>query len=173
MVFLNYCNLYLKTKSNDLLRLHQYSGQALRQTCFTRGSRGTTSGYYGGTDQWLWLTFSLHINQILWNWDLFHRVPLSQNDKDFSAPLFLLSALLALYCSIFLKGVLNSTSDLSVHFANNRIDKKVYFIVCENLKYNFEKCCQFLFCSNCHFEIQLFPISRLNCLHNEFEIGSI
>ena len=36
-----------KTKSKDLLRLHQYSGQALRQTCFTRGSRGTTSGYYG------------------------------------------------------------------------------------------------------------------------------
>ena len=126
-----------KTKSNDLLRLHQYSGQALRQTCFTRGSRGTTSGYYGGTDQWLWLTFSLHINQILWNWDLFHRVPLSQNDKDFSAPLFLLSALLALYCSIFLKRVLNSTSDKCIFCKQQNWHESIFYTSLRKSKIQF------------------------------------
>ena len=163
MAFLNYCNLYLKQNQKICCDCINILVRHYGRLVLPWGTEGQHQDIMVWTDQWLWLTFSLHINQILWNWDLFHRVPLSQNDKDFSAPLFLLSALLALYCSIFLKRVLNSTSD------------KCIFCKQQNwhLKSNFEKCCQFRFCSNCHFEIQLFPISRLNCLHNEFEIGSI
>ena len=42
----------------DLLRLHQYSGQALRQTCSTLGSWDNIGILC--QDQWLLLTFSVH-----------------------------------------------------------------------------------------------------------------
>ena len=73
------------------MRLHQYSGQALQQTCSTLGSRDNIGILC--RDQWLLLTFSRHKSNSL----KLRSFPLSQNDKDFSAPLFLLSALLALY----------------------------------------------------------------------------
>ena len=75
---------------------------------------GTTSGYYARTSDSYYLSInflltfyyartsdsnylSLSINQILWDLSQQQVKPLSQNDKDFSAPLFLLSALLVLF----------------------------------------------------------------------------
>ena len=152
------------------MRLHQYSGQALQQTCSTLGSRDNIRILCQDSHLLLFA-----INQILSNWDLFQQVALSQNDKDFSAPLFLLSALLALY-SLWIVQFFSEDFQFNLTFILQEreltwnID---IFAVCKNPKYNFEKCCQLLFCSNCHFAIQLFPISRLNCIHNEFEMGSI